>query len=175
MKWCIRWVLGVLAGCLLLGEAWAAPSSPNAPKLKPVARGLQLLHSEGCLSCHSLNGTPMAGPTLYRLAGKQRTVWTQGAWRNVPADAAYLRRAILEPGREQVKGFRHVSMPPYRGAKQNVGAMVAALLSLGDGTVIPSSKNSSTWLWVVLFVCLLLLGLVLFGRSVLFARGATPS
>ncbi len=175
MKWCIHWVLGIVAGCFLLGEAWAAAPSPNASRNKQIEKGLQLLHREGCLSCHSLNGVPMAGPTLYRLAGKPRTVWTQGAWRNVSADAAYLRRAILDPGRDKVKGYRHVGMPAYRGAKQNVDAMVVALLSLGERAVAPPPKGSSSWIWFILLVGVLLLGLVLFGRFILATRRVTLS
>ena len=172
MKWYTLWMIGLLGGYLLLSKALAGSPSPNASENKQIEKGLQLLRSEGCLSCHSLNGVPMAGPTLYRLAGKPRTVWTQGAWRNVSADAAYLRRAILKPGQDKVKGFRHIVMPAYRGAKQNVDAMVAALLSLGDGAA-PPPKSSSSWIWFIPVVCVVLLGLILLGRLILFARGAT--
>jgi len=76
--------------------------------------GKELLEKHGCLGCHSLDGTPKAGPTFKGIWGRQVTVITAGAERTMTADADYLRRCILEPDVNRVKGFPPV-MPSFKG------------------------------------------------------------
>lgn len=88
-------------------EKRAAPAGP-AGELQA------LLTKHGCTSCHSLDGKPGVGPTLQGLFGRQSTVVADGQERTVTADQEYIRRAILQPQAELVKGFPPV-MPPYEG------------------------------------------------------------
>lgn len=138
------------------------PARSKPPSLTPqetlVRRGLTLLSKKGCLSCHSLNGLPMAGPTLFQLAGKKRVVKVGGSWKTVVADAAYLRRAIVEPQKERVKGYESLLMPKFSFKKNDVDAMVAAIQSLGKGSsYVPAARTSTNWIWVLLVVAILLL------------------
>ncbi len=71
-----------------------------------------LLESYGCVSCHSLDGTDGAGPTLQGIYGKERTVTDANGTRQIMGDEAYLRRAILEPEVEMVEGYE--GMPSYK-------------------------------------------------------------
>lgn len=66
---------------------------------------------KGCDRCHSLDGSPGTGPTFLGLWGTRRTL-EDGS--TVLAVAAYVRRAILDPGAEVVAGHRP-SMPPFVG------------------------------------------------------------
>jgi cytochrome c oxidase subunit 2 len=65
------------------------------------------------VACHSIDGTPRVGPTLKGLFGKTVTVMTDGKERSITADEAYLRKSILEPNADVVKGFPPI-MPPEK-------------------------------------------------------------
>jgi cytochrome c oxidase subunit II len=87
--------------------------------------GKELMEKHGCLGCHSLDGTRKAGPTLQGIWGRQVTVLTGGKERTLTADETYLRRSILEPNADVVKGFP-ASMPSYTGSlkDEEVGAII---------------------------------------------------
>jgi cytochrome c oxidase subunit II len=78
------------------GKNGATPTDPV------VARGERLVEERACLSCHSTDGTRLAGPSWKGLAGSTVEL-TDG--RRVVADRNYLRRAIQDPDAETVKGF----------------------------------------------------------------------
>jgi cytochrome c oxidase subunit II len=59
-----------------------------------------------CLACHSMDGSPMVGPSFKGLYGKKRMVTDlKGGEHEVTADDAYLARAIQDPAAENVKGY----------------------------------------------------------------------
>jgi cytochrome c oxidase subunit 2 len=76
--------------------------------------GHELLEKHGCLGCHSLDGSPRLGPTFKGIWGRKVTVLTGGTERNIVVDADYLRRSLLEPNADVVKGFPPV-MPSFVG------------------------------------------------------------
>jgi cytochrome c oxidase subunit 2 len=73
--------------------------------------GKKLLEKHGCLGCHSMDGTPKAGPTFKGLWGRKETVLTDGDERNIIVDEAYLKKSILDPNADILKGFPPI-MPP---------------------------------------------------------------
>ncbi len=100
------------------------------PKLEgdPKTIGLALLTSKGCTGCHTLDGSPRVGPTYKGIFGRKETVVSNGAEKEVVVDEAYLRKSILEPNSDVVKGFAPV-MPPQRAllTDAEVDAIVAYL------------------------------------------------
>jgi cytochrome c oxidase subunit 2 len=84
----------------------------RAAKILP--RGIQLFQEKGCRACHSVDGTPLVGPTVKGLFGKTVTVLTDGRERKVMADEAYLKKSLLEPNADLVKGFPPI-MPSQKG------------------------------------------------------------
>jgi cytochrome c oxidase subunit 2 len=89
-------------------RAWLATGGePEPGSPGPVV----VMERQGCLDCHSLDGTYDTGPTFLDLYGSTRTVERDGRRIEVTADEDYLRRAILEPGAELVVDFPP-SMPP---------------------------------------------------------------
>ena len=76
--------------------------------------GALLVKEKGCLACHSLDGTGKVGPTLKGIYNRKETVVTAGREREIIVDEAYLRRSILEPQADIVKGFPPI-MPSQKG------------------------------------------------------------
>ena len=90
-----------------------APVAPAAPT-DPVAHGEALAKQNGCLGCHSTDGSRKVGPTFKGLIGSERPVTKDGQSIKVKADTDYLIRAIREPGVEISEGYP-AAMPPYPG------------------------------------------------------------
>lgn len=92
--------------------------------------GRKLMEAEGCLSCHSTDGSEIAGPTLQNISGR-KVVLKNGS--EVTADDAYLKEAIIEPEKQMVKGYDNI-MPPYPQLKEeDVKAMIDYMHSLSGG------------------------------------------
>ena len=75
--------------------------------------GEALLYQRGCISCHSLEGNKMVGPTLKGLYGSKVEVMTSGTRRMLIADDTYIRESILHPAADVVVGFPN-TMPPSK-------------------------------------------------------------
>lgn len=94
---------------------------------RDLDRGRQLMEAEGCLSCHSTDGSEIAGPTLKNLAG-QPVQLSNGT--EVTADDEYLRESITHPEKLMVKGYDPV-MPAYEHlSADDLQAMVEYMRSL---------------------------------------------
>ncbi len=78
------------------------------------------------MSCHSPGGSDGIGPAWKGLAGSSVPL-DDGT--SVVADAAYLERAIREPGSERVRGFS-VRMPQVDLSDEEVADVVAYIQSL---------------------------------------------
>jgi cytochrome c oxidase subunit 2 len=96
---------------------------------KEKPRGFQLLQEKGCHACHSIDGTLLVGPTLKGLYGKTIIVLTGGKERTVVADEAYIRKSILDPNADVVKGFPPI-MPPEKLSEKEVEEIVQYLKEL---------------------------------------------
>jgi cytochrome c oxidase subunit 2 len=97
--------------------------------VRDLDRGRRLMEDEGCLSCHSTDGSEIAGPTFKGLYGHEVEL-ADGTV--VTADEAYLAEAIREPDTTMVKGYEPI-MPPYPHlSDEDVGAMIDYLRTLGE-------------------------------------------
>lgn len=90
-----------------------ALSVPNGGEAAAMPVGQSLIYERGCISCHSLEGSAMVGPTLKGLFGSKVTVMTAGSPREVVADSAYIRKSILVPAADVTAGFSN-TMPSGR-------------------------------------------------------------
>ncbi|MCI0668383.1 MAG: redoxin domain-containing protein [Methylococcaceae bacterium] len=90
----IQTALGI---AVLPGAAQKTAATEASPK-----RGKRLAEQRGCLTCHSTDGSPGAGPTWKGLTGSE-VLLADG--RRITRDRAYLARAIVEPDREIVAGY----------------------------------------------------------------------
>ncbi len=82
----------------------------------PGAKGLSVLKKNGCLACHSLDGSKLVGPTYKGLYGKTETVTANGQDKQIKADDAYITRSIYEPNAEVVKGYVPGMMLSYKNS-----------------------------------------------------------
>lgn len=101
--------------------ASAAPAIPAAP-----SSGSDLLAKYACTACHSLDGSPMTGPTFKGLYDSKRTL---ADGKTVVADESYLAESINDPNAKVVKGFDPV-MPPMPIPPNEVHAIVEYLETL---------------------------------------------
>lgn len=92
-------------------------------------KGLNLLRSKGCLGCHTVDGSKKVGPTFKGLFGKKVTVLTNGKERVVTADEEYLKRSVLQPGSDIVKGYPNL-MPTIPVTQEELEEIIEYLEGL---------------------------------------------
>ena len=95
-----------------------------------VKLGKKTSRRKGCAACHSFNGKRKPGPTWKGLYGSDRRLTTGQV---VVADEEYLRRSILKPRAEIVKGWPRSSMPKNLRRKlsdKQIEAIIALIKSL---------------------------------------------
>ncbi len=93
--------------------------------------GLRLLKAKGCLGCHTTDGTPRVGPSFKGLYGREEVVLSGGVEKTIIEDEAYIRRALLQPTADVVKGFPPI-MPSQAGVLSDaeIDAIIAYLKDL---------------------------------------------
>jgi len=96
---------------------------PSQP-MSLVRLGQEVAAQQGCLRCHTLDGTPHIGPSFAGLYGAHVPLEGGGS---VVADEAYLTESMMDPLARRHAGFQTV-MPSYLGRLQP--AEVAALVEL---------------------------------------------
>ncbi|HXW69733.1 MAG TPA: cytochrome c oxidase subunit II [Dissulfurispiraceae bacterium] len=92
-------------------------------------RGMNLLQVKGCLGCHTTDGTKKIGPTFKGLFGRKETVITDGREHEIIVDEAFIRKAVLQPGADLVKGYPKI-MPKLPVTPEELDAIVATLKEL---------------------------------------------
>ena len=80
----------------------------------PDHPGLTIIKANACLTCHSLDGTRIVGPSFKGLYGSKRVVITDQGEKEVEAFDDYIKRSILDPNAEVVKGFNKGLMQSYK-------------------------------------------------------------
>ncbi|HFQ93843.1 MAG TPA: cytochrome c oxidase subunit II [Anaerolineae bacterium] len=83
-------------------------AQPNIGELTQVERGALWAQEFGCQGCHSVDGSPGAGPTWLGVYGREETM-TDGS--TITVDEAYLKESMLDPNKLIVEGFNPNVMP----------------------------------------------------------------
>ncbi len=105
-------------------DAWI--KTQNAPAADPVANGKKLVANNGCLGCHTVDGSKLVGPTWKGLYGSQ-VLLADGS--TVTADDAYLKESITNPTAKVVKDYPPV-MPPFALKDQEIADIIAYIATL---------------------------------------------
>ena len=80
----------------------------------PDHPGLTIMRANGCITCHSLDGSKVIGPTFKGLYGAKRVVITDQGEKQIDAFDDYIKKSILEPNAEIVKGYNKGLMQSYK-------------------------------------------------------------
>lgn len=92
-------------------ETWMAEIMSQMDNMPPAELGAKLYEQQGCKTCHSLDGTPLIGPTWKALFGMERK-FADGS--SAQADEEYIKTSINNPAGQVVEGFAP-AMPTYQG------------------------------------------------------------
>ncbi len=95
----------------------------GAIELSPLELGAKLYNEKACITCHSLDGSKVVGPTFKGLYGANRE-FTEGE--PAVADENYLRTSILNSAKQIVSGYQNV-MPSFEGQlnDKEIDALIA--------------------------------------------------
>lgn len=113
----------------------SAPQIKQSGKSAPIAKtpsesALDILNQKSCTACHSIDGSPMVGPSLKNLYGKKGIVVDlNGKEHPILVDDAYLVRAIRDPGAETVKGYPP-AMPETPMTEEEISQVVQFIKTL---------------------------------------------
>lgn len=77
--------------------------------------GYKALEKNGCIACHSVDGSKSVGPTFKGLYNANIEVTANGATKKVKVDDAYIKSSIYDPNKEIAVGFAPGIMKSYTG------------------------------------------------------------
>jgi cytochrome c oxidase subunit 2 len=94
--------------------------------------GLTVLKKNACLSCHSLDGSRLVGPSFQGIWGRQEVVVTDGQEREIVVDDQYIKTSIYEPNADVVKGYNQGLMISYKEliSEEEIGQIIEYLKTL---------------------------------------------
>jgi cytochrome c oxidase subunit 2 len=79
------------------------------------SKGFKIIENNGCIACHSIDGTNMVGPTFKGLYGSTRNVITNKVKQTITADSVYIATSIFDPNKDLVEGYPQGVMKSYKG------------------------------------------------------------
>jgi cytochrome c oxidase subunit II len=92
-------------------NSWLASVTPY--KEAGEHSGLAILKDQGCLACHSIDGTKLVGPSFKNLYNSEYIVISNGEEAKITADSTYIKNAIYNPDMNIVKGYNKGLMKSY--------------------------------------------------------------
>ncbi|MGE5382096.1 MAG: cytochrome c oxidase subunit II [Omnitrophica WOR_2 bacterium] len=99
-------------------DKWMASVSDTTALAKsaanPAAAGKKLTELNGCIACHSSDGTKLVGPSFKGIYGTKQKVETNGKSREVTVDDAYIKNSIYNPDADVVEGFKKGQMTSFK-------------------------------------------------------------
>ncbi|PKA04167.1 cytochrome c oxidase subunit II [Leptospira ellisii] len=107
---------------------YAAAGNVDLSKIPPAELGKKLYAEKACAGCHSIDGSRLVGPSYKGLFGSARE-FEAGPGAN--ADENYIRKSILQPTAQVVKGYPP-AMPSYQGqlSDDEINALIEYIKTL---------------------------------------------
>ena len=100
----------------VIGQPWVTwVVTINVMKLFDIIKERKIIEKNGCLSCHSVEGRKIVGPSFKDFFGTTVEVTTDGLKRKVTVDEEYIKTSIFDPNRDIVDGFPKGVMKSYKG------------------------------------------------------------
>ncbi len=111
-------------------DTWLELAGGFLDKLPPAEAGKRVSEIQGCVQCHTEDGTRKIGPSYLGLFGSTRTL-KDGTTALVDED--YIRESILDPFAKIAEGYDPV-MPTFQGriSDQEITVIIAYLKSLSE-------------------------------------------
>ncbi|HYG66545.1 MAG TPA: cytochrome c oxidase subunit II [Anaeromyxobacteraceae bacterium] len=127
------WISEQRRGLALASDGSAVGGERVLEASNVVDEGRRVASEQGCLKCHSIDGTRHIGPPWNDLYLRQEKL---ANGRTIVADEAYLTKSMMDPGAELVTGYQNV-MPSYQGrmSPPEVAAVVEYIKSLKSPAV----------------------------------------
>lgn len=122
-------------------DSWyKSTKEKKTTSLEPT--GLSLMKKNGCLTCHSIeNDSIIIGPPLNNIFGRKTIILTNGKEKTIIADENYLKKSLIDPKVDVVKGFQAI-MPSSSGvlSDNDIKAIIEYLKTSSkknDGVIKP--------------------------------------
>ncbi|MEO1526264.1 MAG: cytochrome c oxidase subunit II [Planctomycetota bacterium] len=111
-------------------DAWIKKYSKRPDDESPASYGAKLYERRGCISCHSIDGSKVVGPSYKDAYGSMRELTVGDP---VLVDENYLRESILYPKKKIAAGYAPV-MPSYKGqlSDDDIYSLVEFIKTLSD-------------------------------------------
>jgi cytochrome c oxidase subunit 2 len=137
------WIAAQRGGLASAQDAAPVPGEPRRPSSNVVEEGRRVAAEQGCLKCHSVDGTRHIGPTWTDLYQREERL---ANGKTVRADEAYLTKSMMDPAADIVNGFQNV-MPTYQGklSPPEVSAVVEYIKSLKTPAVGPGPSEGPVY------------------------------
>lgn len=122
----------MLAKVKVLGERefsqWLEAGAGGGEGMSPAEYGAKLYKSKACVTCHTIDGSKLVGPSFKGVFGTTATLAKGGT---MPVDENFVRTHILNPKSLTIQGYDPV-MPTYQGIlnDKQLDALVAFIKSL---------------------------------------------
>lgn len=110
-------------------DAWVAGQMAIAAEaaLTPEGQGQLLSVKNGCVGCHSVDGSGSLAPTWFGLYGRNSPLADGSV---VVADDAYIAESILDPRAKEVEGFSPTFMPAFNLSEEEIANIIAYIKTL---------------------------------------------
>ncbi|SEL72625.1 cytochrome c oxidase subunit 2 [Stigmatella aurantiaca] len=120
-----------------------ADTSLVPPVARMAEQGEKLAVSQGCLKCHTVDGSQHVGPTFLGLYDREEKL---ADGQTVRVDEAYITQSMMDPGAHLVVGYQNV-MPTYQGKLQGpeTAAIVEYLKTLRTANVREASPEGPAY------------------------------
>jgi cytochrome c oxidase subunit II len=92
-------------------QAPAITASAVGKKMMP---GLEVVRRNGCMACHSFDGSIVVGPSFKGIYGNKVTVLINGKELQVTVDDNYILESMNEPNAKVLKGFQPNLMQSFK-------------------------------------------------------------
>jgi cytochrome c oxidase subunit II len=137
-----EWIARQREGIPSVQDAGPVAGEPGFPT-SLVEQGRRVAAAQGCLKCHSVDGSRHIGPTWVDLYLRETPLTTGEA---VRADEGYLTRSMMDPGAQIVRGFQNV-MPTYQGrlSPPEVAALIEYIKTLKTPAVGPGPAEGPVY------------------------------
>jgi cytochrome c oxidase subunit 2 len=105
-----------------------APGVAGEAKLSMADEGALIYRRNACVTCHTVNGARLVGPSFKGLWGSDQPLMDGSV---VKVDENYFRESLMDPMKKVVKGYPP-AMPTYRGQlnDEEVNQLIAYLKTL---------------------------------------------